>query len=41
MSCSDNSCKIYVGELDPEAEKREVEDAFAKIGPINVSHVLA
>lgn len=29
-----NPCKVYVGELDPKAEKREVEDCFAKIGPL-------
>jgi len=34
MSRGDTACKVYVGELDPKAEKREIEDCFSKIGPI-------
>lgn len=34
MSRGDVACKVYVGDLDPKAEKREIEDCFSKIGPI-------
>ena len=27
-------CKVYIGDLDPEVDKREVEDAFGKIGQL-------
>jgi len=27
-------CKVYVGDLDPRASEREVEEPFAKIGPL-------
>jgi len=34
MSRGDVACKVYVGELDPKAEKRDLEECFSKIGPI-------
>ena len=34
MSRYDPGCKVYVGDLDPKADKQEVEDAFSKIGPL-------
>jgi len=34
MSRGDVACKVYVGELDPKAEKRDIEECFSKIGPI-------
>ena len=27
-------CKVYVGDLDPRASEREVEEPFSKIGPL-------
>ena len=27
-------CKVYVGDLDPKASEREVEEPFSKIGPL-------
>jgi len=27
-------CKVYIGDLDPQVDKREVEDAFGKIGQL-------
>merc|ERR1712026_496895 len=30
----DSECKVYVGDLDPRTDKREVEEPFAKIGPL-------
>ena len=26
--------KVYIGDLDPDVEKREVEDTFSKIGAL-------
>ena len=26
--------KVYIGDLDPQVEKHEVEDAFGKIGAL-------
>ena len=31
---SNPDAKVYVGDLDPRADKREVEEPFAKIGPL-------
>lgn len=31
---SNPEAKVYVGDLDPRADKKEVEEPFAKIGPL-------
>jgi len=32
---SNPEAKVYIGDLDPRADKREVEEPFAKIGPLS------
>jgi len=34
MSRGDIACKVYVGDLDTRCDKKEVEDAFQRCGPI-------
>ena len=34
-------CKVYVGDLDPRASEREVEEPFSKIGPLKYVYFIS